>query len=63
MTTKKPAKWDALIHSFAEFLRREPQTVVLPDGRRVFGFMVEPWSEVRAEIRRLQALQVEQEAA
>lgn len=62
-------KWDALILSYAEFLRHEPDTVLTnkldEKGKRIrlFGFMVEPWSEVRAEIRRLKELQAEQEAA
>jgi hypothetical protein len=57
-------KWDALILSYAEWIHRtEPQTVLTDDldenGNRirVFAFMVEPWSEVRAEIRRLRELQ------
>jgi hypothetical protein len=66
----KPQKWDALILSYAEWLHRtEPQTVLTDDldedGNRIrlFGSMVEPWSEVRAEIRRLRELQGKQEAA
>lgn len=55
-------KYDALILSFAEFLHREPETVVLPGGRRVFGFMAEPWRAVRAEIARLRELQTWQAA-